>query len=80
LSREETYGWVQMTAAEFSAARLALGLTQQEFADLLGIATNKHISDIERGVRNVSRTVALLAEIRLRDAANAKGQRLQLFE
>lgn len=43
-----------MNAHEFKAARKALGLTQAELAEALGLAQRTYISAMERGSRAVS--------------------------
>jgi len=50
-----------MTPADFRAAREALGLTQVELGQALGV-TGQYVSDIERGQRSPSRTLVMLME------------------
>jgi transcriptional regulator with XRE-family HTH domain len=55
-----------MTAAEVRAARLALGMTQEQLAVALGFKPHRsRISDIEGGRRPLSRPKALLLEMML---------------
>lgn len=52
-----------MTAAEVRAARLALGLTQEQLAVALGFKPHRsRISDIEAGRVKLSRSKVLLLE------------------
>lgn len=51
-----------MTPAEFRAARLRLGLTPPQAADLLGYGSRNRISEIEHGKRNPSAAVARLVQ------------------
>ena len=52
-----------MTAAEVRAARLALGLTQEQLAGALGFKPHRsRISDIEAGRVDLSRPKVLLLE------------------
>lgn len=50
----------EQVGADIKARRLQLGLTQQHFADKLGIAV-QHIPNIEKGVTNI--TLERLLEI-----------------
>jgi transcriptional regulator with XRE-family HTH domain len=49
-----------MTPSEFKSARQALGLTQSALAPLLGLGAAVRVSEIERGIRNVSPCVERL--------------------
>jgi transcriptional regulator with XRE-family HTH domain len=56
-----------MTAAEVRAARLALGITQEQLAVALGFKPHRsRISDIEGGRRPLSESKVLLLEMMLR--------------
>ena len=56
-----------MTPADFRAAREALGLTQVQLGQALGV-TGQYVSDIERG-RVPSKTLVMLMERLVKDAA-----------
>ena len=57
-----------MTAAEVRAARLALGMTQEQLAVALGFtARRSRISDIEAGRVTLSKTKVLLLERMLKE-------------
>lgn len=42
--------------------RESLGLTQEQMAKLLGLSYQHHISDMERGLRPISKRTALILE------------------
>lgn len=42
--------------------RESLGLTQEQMAKLLGLSYQHHVSDMERGLRPISRRTALILE------------------
>lgn len=54
-----------MTAEEFKAARLALGLTQTEFAALLGYRHGMRVSVLERGAEKVPYQTGMLLKLLL---------------
>ena len=55
-----------MTPAEVRAARLALGMTQEQLAVALGFSPRRsRISDIESGRKPLSKSKALLLEMML---------------
>jgi transcriptional regulator with XRE-family HTH domain len=61
-----------MTAAEVRAARLALGMTQEQLAVALGFNPHRsRISDIESGRKPLSKSKALLLGILLDRSRNA---------
>jgi transcriptional regulator with XRE-family HTH domain len=57
-----------MTPAAFRAAREALGLTQVQLGQALGV-TGQYVSDIERGQRSPSKTLVMMLERLVKDAA-----------
>lgn len=72
-----------MTINEFKSLREKLGLTQQEFGEKLGFATEyarNRVSEIERGVKKISRPVQIIAEflsneVRAKKKKTVKGGR-----
>lgn len=59
-------GRSDMTAEQFKAARLALGLTQEEMAAALGLAHYQSVLRFENGKRVVSKAKAKLVEAMLK--------------
>ena len=55
-----------MTGSELASLRHALGLTQAQFAPLLGLRPDS-LARLERGERGVTKTIALLAGTIARD-------------
>jgi transcriptional regulator with XRE-family HTH domain len=55
-----------MTASEFKAARVALGLSQSQLAKRLGWAGAGHVSKVENGRAPVSEPTALHMQTLLR--------------
>lgn len=51
-----------MTPQQFKGARLALGLTPEQIAPLLGLSARARIYEIESGKRGVSSAVGLLVQ------------------
>lgn len=51
-----------MTKIDIRAARLALGLTQEQFAERVGM-TRAHIGKIEAGMVKPTRTLEILAAL-----------------
>lgn len=51
-----------MTGAEIKAARTQLGLTQAQFAVVMGYSRNKYISNLENGLANISVQGAFLLQ------------------
>ena len=49
-----------MTPEQFMQCRLAVGLTQQQAANMLGYGSRSRISEIETGKRNSSKAVVRL--------------------
>jgi transcriptional regulator with XRE-family HTH domain len=57
---------MEVTAAEVRAARLALGMTQEQLAVALGFGPHRsRISEIEGGRKPLSKSKALLLEMML---------------
>ena len=52
-----------MTKDEFKAWRYRMGWTQFQAAYQLGFQTAQHVSRIERGERNITKTVEALCEL-----------------
>jgi transcriptional regulator with XRE-family HTH domain len=50
-----------MTAAEFTAARKSLGLTQEQFGERLGLH-RVTVTRLETGARECTKTIALLVD------------------
>jgi transcriptional regulator with XRE-family HTH domain len=61
-----------MTPKEFRAIRVALGLTQEEAAHLLGLGRRESVARYEMGARAVSPPVARLMLL-LRDVKDVYG-------
>jgi transcriptional regulator with XRE-family HTH domain len=52
-----------MTGEEFKAARLQLGLTQAQMAEVVGLGADTRVSEIEHGRGGVTRTMEILVEL-----------------
>jgi len=49
-----------MNAEQFKRARIVLGLTQSQMAEVLGYGNKQRVSEIERGAREPGTSVVLL--------------------
>ncbi len=49
-----------MTPAEIASARKALGLTQPQLAEVMGLGHGNRVSDWERGVKDINPQAARL--------------------
>lgn len=54
-----------MTPDEIRTAREALGLSQQQLADVMGYSTRQRVSDLETGTRNPSPAAVRLIRLYL---------------
>ena len=54
-----------MTGEEFRAAREALGLTQSEMAEAVGLGSYKRISEMESGRARVTRRIEIVVGLLL---------------
>lgn len=51
-----------MTPEAFRAARVTLGLTQEQFAKVLGYGQKVRVSEVERGIREAGPAVVRLVQ------------------
>jgi transcriptional regulator with XRE-family HTH domain len=63
-----------VTGKELRAIRLRLGLSQRTFAPRVGLQPNS-LARLERGERQVSETLAILAQLLARDAPKQRRRR-----
>lgn len=56
-----------MTPEEFKSHRVALDMTQKEFADFLGYNSDRYIRDLESGARPITARTENLVNLLIKD-------------